>query len=109
MGRTLVVEGAGGIFVPINESAMMIDLIAAMRIPVLVVSRSGLGTINHTLLTLEAFRSRMIPVVGVVMNGDKNTENKKAIEEYGKVKVIGEVPILDPLSHDTLTGVRISL
>jgi malonyl-CoA O-methyltransferase len=97
-----VVEGAGGFLVPINGEALMSDLIAQLGLPVVVVARSSLGTINHTLLTLEALRLRAIPVVGVVMTGEKNTENRRAIEHYGHVAVLGELPRLEPLTAGTL-------
>ncbi len=95
-----VIEGAGGVFVPINESEMMIDLIEDLKLPVIIVARSGLGTINHTVLTIEALRNRNIEIFGVVMNGDPNRENKKAIELYGKTKVLAEMPKFEKLDSD---------
>jgi dethiobiotin synthetase len=97
-----IVEGAGGVLVPINESALMVDLITALGLPSIVVARSTLGTINHTLLTLELLRSRQVAVAGVVMVGPHNTDNREAIEVYGHTKVIGEIPPLVPLSRTTL-------
>jgi dethiobiotin synthase len=97
-----IVEGAGGVLVPINESVLMIDLIAALSLPAVVVARSTLGTINHTLLTLEALRSRQIIVAGVVMVGPRNPDNREAIETYGHTTVVGEIPPLVPLSRTTL-------
>jgi dethiobiotin synthase len=99
-----IVEGAGGLLVPLNESELMIDLIARLALPVLVVARSGLGTINHTLLTLEALRLRRLDVVGVVMNGAVNPSNKAAIEHYGRVSVVGELPPLEPLTSGNLNA-----
>ena len=93
-----VVEGAGGVLVPINRSDMMADLIALLGLPVLVVTRSSLGTINHTLLTLEGLRARSLPVAGVVMVGDSNRDNRVAIEEYGHAVVVGEMPRFARLS-----------
>ena len=87
----LIVEGAGGLMVPINDETMIIDLIEYLDLPVLMVARSELGTLNHTFLSLEALRSRGVPIIGVIMNGPKNESNRKAIEKYGKVKVIGEI------------------
>ena len=95
--RPLVVEGAGGLLVPLNGEALMIDLIARLGLPTVLVSLSGLGTINHTLLSLEALRARGLPILGVVMNGPLNPANRDAIETYGKIRVIGEVMPLDPL------------
>ena len=82
----------------------MVDLIQALALPVLVVVRSSLGTINHTLLTLDSLRSRSLVVAGVVMVGEKNHHNRAAIETYGQVAVIGEMPRLDPLSAETLAA-----
>ncbi|WP_417795562.1 dethiobiotin synthase [Terasakiella pusilla] len=91
----LVIEGAGGIFVPINNEFFMIDLIKKMDCEVIVVARSGLGTINHTLLTLKALRDREITIKGVVLNGPLNERNKKAIEQFGKVRILGEIPYIE--------------
>ena len=95
-----VVEGAGGLLVPLNEQELMADLMARLALPTLVVARSTLGTINHTLLTLEALRARSLPIAGVVMVG-RNLENRQAIEDYGHVRV-SELPLLTPLTPATL-------
>jgi dethiobiotin synthetase len=92
-----IVEGAGGLLVPLNERDLMADLMQALALPVIVVSRTALGTINHTLLTLEALRSRDLNVAGVVMVGDPNTDNREAIEHYGGVVVLGEMPRFESL------------
>jgi dethiobiotin synthetase len=99
-----IVEGAGGLLVPVNESETMADWIGMLGLPVVVVARSGLGTINHTLLTLEALRSRRLRVAGVLMNGEPNADNRAAIEHYGHAPVIGELPVMEPLSHLSLTA-----
>ncbi len=99
----LVVEGAGGALVPINDRELMTDLMARLKLPVVVVARSTLGTINHTLLTLEALRRRSLSIAGVVMVGPPNAENRKAIEQYGCVAVAGEMPIFEPLTADRLS------
>lgn len=91
----LVIEGAGGVFVPINNEFFMIDLIERMDCEVIVVARSGLGTINHTLLTLNALKERNITVKGVVLNGPLNERNKKSIEQFGKVRILGEIPYIE--------------
>ena len=96
--RNLLIEGAGGLFVPINDDgAMLFDLVAETALPVVLVARSTLGTINHTLLSLAALRSRNIEIAGVVLNGPKNKENRKAIEGWGHVKIVDEV---EPLAKD---------
>lgn len=97
-----IVEGAGGVLVPLNENELMIDLIEALGLPVLIVARSGLGTINHTLLTLEALRSRKLEIFGVVMNGEPNDENRRAIKRYGKTKVLAQMPKFEKLEYESL-------
>lgn len=100
----LIVEGAGGLMVPLNDEAMIIDLIQLLDIPVLLVARSELGTLNHTFLSLEALRNRDIPVIGVILNGPKNESNRKAIEKYGKVEIIGEIEKIRKLNSNSLTS-----
>jgi dethiobiotin synthetase len=97
-----IVEGAGGLLVPLNDSETMADWIALLGLPVLVAARTALGTINHTLLTLEGLRARSLKIAGVLMIGDKNADNRAAIERYGNTCVIGELPRLDPLTRETL-------
>jgi dethiobiotin synthetase len=99
-----IVEGAGGVLVPIKESVMMIDLMVHLSLPVIVVARSALGTINHTLLTLEALRARKLSVAGVVMTGGKNRDNREAIEKFGSVHVLGEMPHFSPIDPPTVQG-----
>jgi dethiobiotin synthetase len=97
-----IVEGAGGVLVPLNERELMVDLIAVLGLPVVIASRSGLGTINHTLLTVEALRARAVPIAGVIMVGPHNIDNRIAIETRGHVHVVGELAALDPLTPDSL-------
>jgi dethiobiotin synthetase/malonyl-CoA O-methyltransferase len=93
--RTLVIEGAGGALVPLNDTDLMVDLMARLGLPLVVVARSGLGTINHTLLTLEALKARALPVAGVIMSGTPNDANRKAIEHFSGLPVVGQLPLLD--------------
>src|SRR5262249_1910094 len=97
-----VIEGAGGTLVPLNETQLMTDLIEQLGLPAVVVARSGLGTINHTLLTLESLRRRALRVAGVVMVGDVNKENRAAIERYGAAPVLGEMPRFALLTAENL-------
>jgi dethiobiotin synthetase/malonyl-CoA O-methyltransferase len=99
-----IVEGAGGVLVPINDSEFMSDLMRLLGLPVLVVARSGLGTINHTLLTIEALRARALVVAGVVMAGDRNADNRAALESYGRVRVLGEMPRFPELTPALLSN-----
>ena len=94
--RPLVVEGAGGVLVPIAPGLLMIDLIERLALPVVLVARSTLGTINHTLLSLQALRERGIAVAGVILNGPLSPGNRDAIERHGAVRVLAELPPLDP-------------
>jgi dethiobiotin synthetase len=104
--ENLIVEGAGGVLVPINERYLMVDLMKRLKLPVILVSRTSLGTINHTLLSLAALRSAKIAVRGVVLVGKENRENRRAIDEYGEqyghVKVIGWVPLLRKIDRAAL-------
>lgn len=101
--RGWIVEGAGGALVPLNDNRFMTDWMVRLGFPVLVVARSGLGTINHTLLTLEVLRARSLRLAGVVMVGEPNEENRRAIEQYGRLAVVGEMPLLADLSAAALS------
>jgi dethiobiotin synthase len=100
--RALVVEGAGGILVPINDSELMIDLARRLALPVVVASRTALGTINHTLLTVRALRAGGLAVRGVVMIGPPNADNERSIERYGEIPVIGRIPWLAKIDRAAL-------
>ncbi|MFT8718834.1 dethiobiotin synthase [Acetobacter sp.] len=100
--RPLVVEGAGGLDVPVTSELLMIDLIARLGLPVVLVARSGLGTVNHTLLSLSALRRRGIAVAGVVLNGPLNPGNKAAIEAHGHVSVLAEVPMFETVNAESV-------
>jgi dethiobiotin synthase len=101
-GAVYIVEGAGGVLVPVNESQTMADLMVLLGLPVIVAARTTLGTINHTLLTLEALRARSLRIAGVVMIGDANSDNRAAIERYGRVTVLAEMPRFDPVTAESL-------
>ncbi len=104
--RLLVVEGAGGLMVPLTDTAYVIDLATELHLPVILVARSTLGTINHTLLSLEAIRRRGLPLAGVVINGPETPHNRAAIERYGQVAVIAEIPWLDTVNRSTLLAIE---
>ena len=99
-----IVEGAGGALVPINDSELMTDLMVRLALPVLVVARTSLGTINHTLLTLEALRQRSLHVAGVVMVGPGEPDNRRAVEQYGRIGVLAEMPRFEPLTSERLAA-----
>jgi dethiobiotin synthetase len=104
--RPLVVEGAGGLMVPLTDTAYVIDLAAELHLPLILVARSTLGTINHTLLSLEAIRRRGLPLAGVVINGPETPHNRAAIERYGQVEIIAEIPWLDMVNRSTLLAIE---
>jgi dethiobiotin synthetase len=101
----LIIEGAGGLLVPLTPEKLIIDLIQSLKLPVLLVARSTLGTINHTCLSLEALRHRNIPILGVILNGPLNPENRKAVEFYGRTEVLAELPFLPEISYDSLKSI----
>jgi dethiobiotin synthetase len=98
----LIVEGAGGVLVPVNERELMTDVMRQLGLPVLLAARSSLGTINHTTLSLAALQYAGVEVAGVVMIGVPNAENHAAIEEFGKVPVVGEIPWLTEINRPVL-------
>jgi dethiobiotin synthetase len=102
----VIVEGAGGLMVPITDDAYMIDLAAALDLPIVLVARSTLGTINHTLLSIEALGRRGLPLAGVVITGPKTPHNRAAIERYGQIEVIAEIPWLETISRDALMAIQ---
>jgi len=89
----LIVEGAGGLIVPINWEHTVLDMIERLKLPVLLVARSSLGTVNHTLLSLKALRDRGIKVFGVALNGEKHPSNKETIERFGDLPVLEIEPL----------------
>jgi dethiobiotin synthetase len=101
----LIVEGAGGVMVPVNETEYMLDLMRRLELPVVVVARSALGTINHSLLTLRALHGAGLTVKGVVVVGPPNADNERAIERYGCAPVIGRVPLLEVINRAALLEV----
>ncbi|MGH9328445.1 MAG: dethiobiotin synthase [Terriglobia bacterium] len=103
--RRVIVEGAGGVLTPLNEHETMLHLIRHLGFPAVVASRTSLGTINHTLLTLEALRSARVETLGVVMLGPEHLENRRAIEAYGKVQVVGHVPVIETINREALLRV----
>jgi dethiobiotin synthetase len=93
----LVVECAGGLLVPLRDDLLQITMIERWQLPVVLVARSGLGTLNHTLLSLEALDRRGIPLLGLVLNGKPHGANRSSLERIGRVPVLLELPPLgDP-------------
>ncbi|ATW01819.1 dethiobiotin synthase [Candidatus Legionella polyplacis] len=106
--NNLIIEGIGGVLVPINAKMLVIDLIIYFSLPVILVSKSVLGTINHTLLSIEVMRSRKIKILGVILVGPYNQDNIDSIEFYGKVKVLDSIPNLKKLNKKSLSKILFS-
>ena len=100
----LVVEGAGGVLVPYREDLLAADLFARWSLPAIVVARTTLGTISHTLLSIEALRARGIPVAGVAFIGEEEPVAEGAITRIAEVPHLGRLPRLAPLDSDTLAA-----
>ncbi|MEN9840135.1 MAG: hypothetical protein RL177_1614 [Bacteroidota bacterium] len=98
----LVMEGAGGLLVPLNHHRTMIDLMRYYSAPVVLVARSALGTLNHTFLSLHLLREMRLPIQGVVLIGDPNPMNARDIQEIGKVRILAEIPWMDPIDLDRI-------
>jgi dethiobiotin synthetase len=101
---SLVVETAGGLLVPLRRDWLQIDQLRQWQLPVVLVARSGLGTLNHTLLSLEALSCRQIPVLGLILNGEAHADNPRTLVELGGVPLIGHLPRLDKLSAAALAA-----
>ena len=95
----VLVEGIGGLLVPLWDKYYLVDLISLFKIPVLIVAKAGLGTINHTLLTVESLKKRKIPIYGIILNGfsgkdiSENT-NKIVIEKFAGIPVLATIPYM---------------
>ncbi|MBM7406453.1 MULTISPECIES: dethiobiotin synthase [Sphingomonas] len=98
----LVVEGAGGVLVPVTRTMLFADVFARWNQPVVLVARTGLGTINHSLLSIEALRARGVPILGVAFIGEPVEDSEAIVAEIGKVRRLGRLPRLDPLNGETL-------
>ena len=100
--RRLVIEGAGGLMVPLDQTTLYIDLFARWRCPVVLCARTVLGTINHSLLSIEALRRREVALLGIAFIGEANPESERDICEMGGVKRLGRLPRLSPLTPKSL-------
>jgi dethiobiotin synthetase len=99
----LVVEGAGGLLVPLNKKELVIDLIVYLQMPVILVVKNYLGAINHTLLSVEALVKRSIPIAGIIFNGGNRNENIPMIESYTGLKTLGHIPDLEMLNKQSIS------
>jgi dethiobiotin synthetase len=101
-GRPLIVEGAGGLMVPLTRRTLYIDIFQRWGVPAVLCARTALGTINHVLLSIEALRTRGIPILGIVFVGDEMPDNERTICEFTGVKRLGRLPLLPRLTPVTL-------
>jgi dethiobiotin synthetase len=100
--RPLIVEGAGGLRVPLTPQLTYIEIMASWNAPVVLCARTTLGTINHSLLSIDALRARNVPIAGVAFIGDENAESERIIAEMGQVRRLGRLPHLTPLTAASL-------
>jgi dethiobiotin synthetase len=100
--RHLIVEGAGGLLVPLTREITYLDVIARWAIPVVLCARTTLGTINHSLLSIEALRARGITLLGIAFIGDENLESERIIVDMGRTRRLGRLPHLAPLTRPAL-------
>jgi dethiobiotin synthetase len=98
----VVIEGAGGALVPLTRELLFADLFARWGLPVVIVARTALGTINHSLLTIEALRARGVPLAGILFSGEEVADSRATICAIGRVRSLGRLPMLDPLTPETL-------
>ena len=98
----LIVETAGGLMVPITRNHLQIDQIKKWNIPVILVCKSGLGTLNHTLLSIEALKKRNIKILGLVINGKKHLDNPKTLTAFSNLPIIAEFPFIQNIGSHNL-------
>lgn len=105
----IVIEGAGGLLVPLNEKELMADLIMLLNVPIVIVVNNYLGSVNHTLLTLEVIQKRNLNVCGIIFNGDNFMDNEEIIQKYTSVPVLGKVNSLKEVTRDSIVPEAINL
>jgi dethiobiotin synthetase len=103
-GRPLIVEGAGGLMVPVNRRTLFIDVLQRWRTPVVLCARTALGTINHCLLSVAALRSRDIPILGIAFVGDEMADSEGTIVAFSGLRRLGRLPRLAELTPSSLSA-----
>jgi dethiobiotin synthetase len=98
----LVVETAGGLDVPLTRQLLQIDLLSEWKLPVILCAATRLGTINHSLLSIEALKRRAIPILGIAFIGDENTDSERTIADFGRVRRLGRLPVISDLDCNSL-------
>lgn len=100
--NTLIIEGAGGLMVPLNDKFLMIDLIKQLNAEVILITKNYLGSINHTLLSIDALKHRNIPVKGIIFNGMKDIYSKEYILKYTGLELLGHIPEYNVIDKKTI-------
>lgn len=100
----LIIEGAGGLLVPLNDNFLMIDLIKQLQAKVILVSQNYLGSINHTLLSVAALKQHEITIEGIIFNGEKNEDTERYILQYTGLKLLGNVPLFDTINKQSIAN-----
>ena len=101
--RILIVETAGGLHSPMTANATMADFVQHYDLPVILISNNYLGSINHTLMSVEVMKARGIKLLGIIMNGEQNNSSESFIEEYSGLPIIAHIPRFDQLTHEKIT------
>lgn len=100
--KPLIIEGAGGLLVPLNDKEYIIDLIKKLKVEVILVSQHYLGSINHTLLSIEAVKNRNIPIRGILFNGDENKDTEQIILSKSGLNILGRIPTLKTVDKTSI-------
>jgi dethiobiotin synthetase len=100
--NTLIIEGAGGLMVPLNINFLMIDLIRQLNAEVILVSQNYLGSINHTMLSIYALKQEHIPIKGIIFNGPEDVYSEKFILKYSGLKLLGHIPEFDVIDKNSI-------
>ena len=103
LNKLIIIETAGGLMVPLNRNWLQIDQLRVWEAPIILVARTGLGTLNHTLLSLEALKSRNINVLGIVLNGPPHDDNPKTLEQFGATQILARLPIFKQVNANVLS------
>ena len=103
LDELIIIETAGGLMVPLNRDWLQIDQLKVWGAPIILVARTGLGTLNHTLLSLEALKNRNLDVLGIVLNGPPHKDNPKTLEQFGDTKILASLPIFDEVNAKVLS------
>ncbi len=103
LDELIIIETAGGLMVPLNRDWLQIDQLKVWGAPIILVARTGLGTLNHTLLSLEALKYRNLDVLGIVLNGPPHKDNPKTLEQFGDTKILASLPIFDKVNAKVLS------